>query len=270
MPGSDRSSPESEVGRALRRLGVDEHLIATAIHLLPGEAVAALAYGSRARGDHKETSDLDMLTLVDVPCGSRSLGGVNVSCYTVDQLSDARGTLFGMHLRRDGVVLWDPGVLLRPLLATLCDPDPSRLFARLRDLAVMLDVPPCDQTRYASGLARVARYFLRTAIYVQALAAGQPCFSVRELAARHSEPELVALLSSDPAQQGPVDAALVRDLTARLAAVVGPLPANQLGSLRALVVGDWYEHPERAALATLALAGHGQEFDYARLPKVLL
>ena len=47
-----------------------------------------------------------------------------------------------------------------------------------------------------SGLLRQARYLLRSCLYAQAIADGDPCFSVRELAVRRGDPNLARLLAS--------------------------------------------------------------------------
>lgn len=56
--------------------------------------------------------------------------------------------------------------------------------------------PECDLPKYLPGLLREARYLLRSCLYAQAMAASDPCYSVRELAVRHSAPHLTHLQAS--------------------------------------------------------------------------
>ena len=145
---------------------------------------------------------------------------MSVSCYTVDQLRTANGTLFGMHLARDGVAVYDPDEILGSLLVVMGQPDPVVLLARAKHFSAILDVTAVELNVYLDGLVRLARYLLRSAIYAVAIAQGSPCFSVRELAVRFAEPELADLLSSDPSVQSPNTTATFRDLVGRLSALL--------------------------------------------------
>jgi len=190
-----------------------------------------------------------------------------MSAYTPEQLASASGTLFGMHLQRDGKIVFDHAGHLGELLAHMGRPNPDTLFARIRHLgAVLEDLPG----QHLLGRTRVARYLLRTAVYVQALAVGEPCFSLRELADRAGDPGLVARLSSNPEVAPPATQQMLDELVNRLVQVVGELEPNRHGSLRNLAVAEWGEDHDRATLGTLALAGEGPEFDYTALSKVHL
>jgi hypothetical protein len=254
----------------LERCSTPTDLIDLVLHAMPAEAGGLLLYGSRARGDFGLASDIDLLVLRDAPAGTIVRDRVSLSSYTADQLASASGTLFGMHLARDGVILHDHDGQLHSLLDGMGEPDPAALFDRIRHLAAVLSLEGEERERYSSGQARVARYLLRTAIYVAAIAQGQPCFSVRELAARFNDPVLAMILSSDPATNGGCSRPVVDDLLRRLDATVGDLAPNTYRSVRTLVVAEWFEDPDRAALGTLVLADTDAPFDYAALPKVLL
>jgi Nucleotidyltransferase domain. len=267
---NDSDVDADAVGAALEALSVPAEEIASALRLMPNRAIGVLVYGSRARNDFTPASDLDLLALFASPRGSRSDGNARLSYYTPEQLATAIGTLFGMHLARDGIILHDTGGVLASCLASMGAPDPEELSTRIRRYSAVLDTSNNDLQRYLGGLTRVARYLLRTAIYAQAIAAGRPCFSVRELAERLAQPELVALLSADPAVHGSPSSDTFLDLRARLASTVGPLVSNPYGSIAALIVSEWDSDRERATLATLATASDAATFDYSELPKVLL
>lgn len=256
---------------ALKRHSMAPDIAQSVISALPDHAIGVLLYGSYARTDFTPDSDVDLLLLRSRPAGTIESDRISVSTYTPTQLASAAGTLFGMHLARDGVVLHDTQGQLRSLLAKMGEPVPQELFSRIRHLAAVLDVAEHDEDKYIAGLTRVARYLLRTAIYVSAIDQGEPCFSVRELAVRFNDPDLLTMLSANPAVSGPPSVGGVTELRQRLKDVVGPLVTNSHGALRNLVVAEWYEDPDRATLGTLALTRDNDSvFDYAALPKVLL
>lgn len=254
-----------------RRLGELHVPPATVAALVASKAVTSaigiVLYGSYARGDHESSSDVDLLVVADRPGGSRKLGVANVATYTATQLASARGSLFGMHLARDGRVLHDTDNLVADLLSSMGEPDPVVLFQRIRHLAAVLDG---ERTDHLGGRIRVARYLLRTAVYVAALADGEPCFSVRELAERANEPGLVSILATDVKAAPVPTTEVLDDLLARLGDIVGPVASDPHGGLRNLIVAEWFDDPARATLGVLVLAGDRDELDYTALAKVIL
>lgn len=260
----------SAIETGLAALGVPATQVAAALGLVPADSLALLVYGSRAREDHTPESDLDLLALVPTSRGSLTAAAVHLSCYTPGELSSATGTLFGMHLARDAITLTDPQGVLDGLLSRMGTPDPDDLRQRVRHFGAVLDVHGEERERYLSGLSRLARYFLRTVIYAEAIEDGRPCFSVRELAVRYEHPEWVALLSADPDIHGPATEHGLADLCERLVAIVGALETNPHGSVRALVVAEWNRDRPLATLGVLATSNDGGPFDYSELPKVLL
>jgi predicted nucleotidyltransferase len=241
-----------------------------AASLLPDSAVAVLLYGSYARGDYAHDSDIDLLVLRKNPLGTAIKDRISLSFYTPDQMASAKGTLFGMHLARDGILLHDSDSYLRRLLDLMGQPVPEKVFSRIRHLAAVLDTLEDERARYLSGLIRIARYLLRTAIYVSAIEQGQPCFSVRELATRFNDPDLVPLLSSRADPTATISEDDLSQLVLRLGAIVGPFASNTHGSLRGLIVAEWFEDPDRATFGALILPRGEGAFDYAALQKVLL
>jgi hypothetical protein len=252
---------------------LSEHHVppATAAALVANEtvtgAIGIVLYGSYARGDHESSSDVDLLVVADRPGGSRKLGIANVATYTLAQLASAPGSLFGMHLARDGRVLHDTDHLVAGLLSSMGEPGPAVLFDRIRHLGAVLDGDPSE---HLGGRIRVARYLLRTAVYVVALAEGEPCFSVRELAERAGEPGLVRILAANVATAPAPTPEVLDDLLARLGNIVGPVASDPHGGLRNLIVAEWFDDPARASLGVLVLAGEQNELDYTALAKVVL
>ena len=260
----------TDIEKRLSGLGVPRRLVEAAIRVVPVSGIGLLVYGSRARDDFMNGSDLDLLVLVHEPLESRTYKDVNLSCYTREQFRSASRTLFGMHIRRDGVVIADPTGELGELIQALEQPDASQLLARVRHFSAILDCSEADSELHLPGLCRLARYLLRTAIYSLALAEGRPCFSVRGLAERFNEPALVTLLSSDPRVVADPSLDELAELRSRLRMVVGKPPPTYHRSLASLAVGEWPSDRERSILATMAMTYDDREVDYSGLPKVLL
>jgi predicted nucleotidyltransferase len=258
--------------RLLAALLSEHHVPSATLEMLlasgaVSNAIGIVLFGSYARGDHESNSDVDLLVVADWPSGSRKVGIANVATYTPAQLESARGSLFGMHLARDGRVLHDTDHLVARLLSSMGEPDPLELFERIRHLAAVLDGEPSD---HIGGKIRVARYLLRTAVYVAALADGEPCFSVRELAERVGEPGLVRVLASDVDTAPAPSPEVFDDLQERLSKIIGTVTSNPHGGLRNLIVAEWFDDPARASLGVLVLVGDQDELDYTALAKVIL
>ena len=64
--------------------------------------MALFLYGSHARGDAKDTSDIDILQVTPVHTAPYTVGRFNITCYTFDQLLRLarRGGLFARTLFR--------------------------------------------------------------------------------------------------------------------------------------------------------------------------
>lgn len=262
----------STVDRRLTDLGVPASLRSELGEVFSKQPVeAALLYGSWARGDADEDSDLD-LVLVERNAGHSTVlaGQLSVARYNSRELSDLSGTLFGFHLVRDGIILHDTDDQLVQALAAIHPPEPGSVIARVRSLAQVLDVSAAERIKYIEGLTKVARYLLRTAMYAQALDEEAPCFSVRELAARNNDPALVAVLSSHESVRPAASVEVLDDICGRLAAVIGELQSNPFGTLHGLIEGSWVDSRELSNFATLVLAGEGDELPYDELPRVTL
>lgn len=235
---------------------------------LPDDALGAMVYGSRARGDAVLASDLDVLVLVSTRRRSVDRDGVSVSYYTHSQLESGNGTLFGAHLARDGHVLADPSGALGRYLLNMGPVDTQRLLRRARTACCLFTCPFEDLPKYLPGLLRQARYLLRSCLYAQAIAQGTPCFSVREIAARSGDSRLVDLLGSRP--QGAPEINDLHEILDRLRAVVGGFPVNDHGSLESLVVNLWGSPGDVPSMAFLALLPEGEGSSYAEVERILL
>lgn len=253
------------VADALRALGVPGELV-RGVPPLPQGALGVLVYGSQARGDAVEGSDLDILVAVDRPRVSYEGKLVSVSYYTKRQLETGAGTLFGAHLARDAQVLSDPQGTLSECLESMGEVNTARVFERARQMSCIFTCLDTDLPRYLPGLLREARYLLRSALYAAAISEGAPCFSVRQLADRHRDPRLVDLLASRGAHESQAD---LLEIIERLASVVGEPDVNPYGSLESLVVNLWGSGSDTLGMGFLALRSSG-DGSYADVEKILL
>jgi hypothetical protein len=252
---------------SLTRLAVPDEL-ARRVPAMPSDISGLLIYGSQARGDAVPGSDLDLLATIEQSRPSAYSGDVSVSYYTIAQLESGRGTLFGAHLERDAKVLWDPTGELGAILSTMGDVDTERLFYRARNMSQILGCLEMDVPKYLAGLLREARYLLRSCLYARAIAGGDPCFSVREIAQRSADPQLASLLASRQTSEPSFEK--LTECISRLEVILGPLPMNPHGSLEALVVNEWENGGDLLSMAFMALGTTGDDGDYAEVDKILL
>ena len=269
---ADRPVGREELAAALRSLGLQRAEVAGVLERIAENTQGLLLYVSRARGDFLPTSDFDLLRLTtDTTTPTFKSGRVSVSSYTEIQLLSADETLFGTHLKRDGKILVDPDGFLARFLDLVVPADAGQLLRRVHRFSILLNLPEAETAEHCSGLVRLARYLLRTAVYSQAMKDDRPCFSVRELAVRFADEQLATLLASDPEITGLATLSLLDELTHRLEVIVGPVPPNKYSTLQALAVDCWDNDRNLAALAIRAAdEDDADSLDYSDLPKVLL
>ncbi|GAA4217685.1 nucleotidyltransferase domain-containing protein [Actinocatenispora rupis] len=256
-----------DVVRALLDMGVPPSILED-FPEVPSEVEGLMVYGSQARGDAVSGSDLDVLALVPAARPSTFAGDVNISYYTNGQLATGVGTLFGSHLKRDGKIIWDQHGRLTRAVGAMGDVDTDRLLTRAWHMCELFTSPERDLPRYLLGLLREARYLLRSCLYARAIADGNPCFSVRELAVRLDDPHLADLLASR--QSTPAAAGDLKDCLLRLRAILGEFPPSRHGSLEATIVNDWGSPSDLLSMGFMALGSTGNGTDYAEVEKILL
>lgn len=233
--------------------------------VIPAEAIAVLLYGSVARGTSTRSSDIDLLALVAARPGRASVDAVSLVRYTPAQLNAmvrAR-SLFAWHLRTEGVTLEDPTGQLNAILAAHEGPDPGATLKRVCELASVLDLGE-EQLSSAPGLARVASYLLRTAVYARSIQTGVRSFDLAT-ACRAVDPggklqrDVERLRASRR-----LDAADLEVAVQRLESLAGPLAKNLYASLEGLFINEEESAPMVASLALAAMSSTTKELDYAQ------
>lgn len=235
---------------------------------LPLDTEAVLAYGSRARGDSVEESDLDLLVVSSAGGPNLKSGKVSVAVYTEEELRKSSGTLFGYHLRRDSLCIHDPDQKLQNIIENLGEVDTVRVFSRAKHLGKILMGGDSDIQQYLPGLYREARYLLRSCLYAKAISEGEPCFSVRILADRYGQPRFADLLSAQPKDTSSIDDYFF--CRQHLSEVLGGIEHNDHGTLEALIVNEWYKDSDLISMGLMALGDIDNIGEYAEVKAVFL
>ncbi len=242
------------------------------LELLRPDALAAMIYGSTARGDSTPSSDVDVLQLSLSKPGRQVHGRISLVTYLPAQLEamTAARSLFAWHLRSEGQYLLDGEGRLRQLLEAHPGPDPDATIARVHSLTAVLDVDVSQFRDQSEGLAHVARYLLRTAVYASALRQGAQTFALEE-ASRLVDPSgstwatLIRLCAGSPDSWSHF-----QDARTNLARIIGPLDTNPYRSLEALAVRTELSHPGLASLTLHALSNIADELDYGTMEMPVL
>lgn len=258
MPLALPSSVHQENDFALPRV---THLGPEILGRLEGDHVAVMLYGSCARGDQGDGSDVDVLQLVERWRPSYARGRVSVSVYTCEHLSDLAqaGSLFVLHLVKEGRTIEDRASRLTRILDNYRPPETyDRVLRNLRRAAAVLDVDDVLFGRNPAGFVRVALYLLRTALYVRCAEMGRPVFAMARVAEQLRDPRITSLFAArERATPEYFD-----QVRSRLLHELGVPGRNEFRTLEALAVALYEECPIASCLALKLLAGHSRiEYD---------
>lgn len=146
---------------------------------------SAILFGSYARNDFGQKSDIDILLECDKRKESFNIGIINFTIYTKHQLLKmaSKGSLFILHIIEEGKEITDTN-LLNDLKPSFYRPMSYKSYREgLIDASDLLDVLESEFENYKVNLNRFLYYLVRSYLYALAIDKGCKSFSVKEVCA---------------------------------------------------------------------------------------
>lgn len=154
---------------------------------------ALILFGSRARGDNRSDSDMDVLEVTAVPAVSYVSGWCNFSCYSEEYLyrKSIEGDLFVYHIATEGVHIAGDAAVLAEVKRRIRAPDTKVAKERVMHCVPLLAVDRQVFLQRPEKYMKLAIHLVRTWAYAEVLeldpASG---FSMRAAAESLREPLL--------------------------------------------------------------------------------
>lgn len=224
---------------------------------------ALFLYGSHARGDAKDTSDIDILQVTPVHTAPYAVGRFNITCYTFDQLLRLarRGGLFARHLVQEALPLHDPQGLLETLKsAYVATQTYDGVRREVCGCAPLLDLAEAQYDENSDGLSSLVSYLIRTYLYASAFDQGARSFGmglVLDLLGQHRAGTILSDLRERSFSAFVAARRLFEELT-------GAMCHRVEGSLEAFIVNA-SAHNDLAVILGLRLLARGRPFTYDAL-----
>jgi hypothetical protein len=227
---------------------------------------ALFLYGSHARGDATENSDVDILQVTAQRTPPYSVGRYNITCYTTTQLLRlARaGSLFARHLIGEAAPLMDPnGILESMRSAYIAPPDYEALKQQVRYCAPLLDVDSKFFLQNTQSLISLVCYLLRTFLYALAFQRGAASFSMQHLVELLGQREATTVIAQS--RRGGYPEFLI---ACRLLEELSDTKCvRREGSLEAFIVNS-HGTAELAVVLGLRILAHGRAITYDPLADI--
>jgi predicted nucleotidyltransferase len=229
------------------------------------DAMSLMLYGSYARGDQTDSSDIDVIQTIPRNPGSTNVGNLSISSYLLEQVRTfvESQSLFAWHLKSEGIILIDPGDQLKIILESHPGVDPVLTCGRVLRLTAVLDVSPDEYSEFYRGLDRISIYLVRTVTYALAIGSGTSTFSLRGACqSLDGTGSLFQLCLNMRLATSVANWEIFVERRNFLHQLLGSLESNPYQSLEVLAVRSSVTSPDLSAVAVRALDKHERQINY--------
>jgi len=235
----------------------------SALRALRSATTPAMIFGSVARGDASEVSDIDVLELTPHSSGVNAFGRVHVYAYAESRLRSMaeHGALFVLHLKLEGRILRDFNGALDSCLRAYKPPQAYEPYLRaLRATANLLETSSEAYEARWKSYNDLAVFIMRTALYVRFAEVGDPVFSLTAIARRLQRQEFTSALKLKTAKAPAFDNYVL--VCALVSEFLNTRIHNPFGTIEALVTNQGLEHPSLVAWGLRLLGNESPTLGY--------